>query len=298
MSALALCPWLLLVAAAPQETGACLWSDDFRAFKPIREFAGTKADQSAWVTTPGLHAVPRTSGGVDCSERSAGGWSHLKGRRPYRAAYRFLQVHYAAIEPGAGYRFFAVGLLDPKGKAKCRRAISTVRPGTYTVDSHYVSSAFRDGTADECLVQFTVYGPRKGEGGTITPGSTHTIGWVRLAAEPVNGLAVTLADGSPLGDAIRKGDRLRFRAVLERPAHDVSVEVLVDRSFQPLSINGQPYVQLRKADGGVGRVWEAQVTVGEGTGTFDATRKPVLFQAIVADGRIWRTYASAFVSFE
>ena len=298
MNALALCPWLLLVAAAPGEAGAALWSEDFRAFQPIGAFTGTEADRSAWVATAGLHAVARPGGGIECSERSAGGWSHLTGRRPYGPAYRFLQVHYAAMAPGAGYRFFAVGLLDPKGKAAGRPAISTVRPGIYTVDSHYVSAVFRDGGADECLVQFTVYGPRQGEGGKITPGSTHTIGWVRLAKEPVNGLAVTMADGSPLGDAVRKGDRLRFRVVLERRAHDVSVEVLVDRSYQPLRINGQPYVQLRKAEGKAGRVWAAQVTVGEGTGTFDATRKPVLFQAIVADGRIWRTYASAFVSFE
>ena len=289
---------VLACSAAGGQGRPFLWQDDFTGFRPIREFSGTEADYSAWLVTDGLHAMPLAGGGIRCSERSAGGWSFLRGRRPHDPAYRFLQVHYAAHEPRAGYRFLAADILDAAGKAKCRSAISTVRPGIYTVDTHYVSSVFREGNAGCCVVRFVVYGPSKGEGGLITPGTDHTIGWVRLARQPLNGLAVTMADGAPLGDVIRKGDTLRFRACLERPAKDVSVEVLVARNYQPFPLNGQPYVQLRKADGKMGKAWEAQVTIGAATGTFDGTRSPVLFQAIIADGRVWRTYASAFVSFE
>jgi len=126
---------------------------------------------------------------------------------------------------------------------------------------------------------------------------------------PVNGLAVMMADGSPLPQTLKQGDELLFHVILDAPATDVTVDVMTSHNYKPLPINGQPYVQLLnlvpiEADTqpveGDGTEWCARVKLGEGTGKFDQTKTgyPVVFRARVTGGAIKETYASASVTFE
>jgi len=120
---------------------------------------------------------------------------------------------------------------------------------------------------------------------------------VRLSSVPENGLAVTYADGAPLGESVKPGDVLHLELHLAAPAQDVVVEVLTGPSYAPLAINAEPYVQLHATDE-TARVWVGEVTVGEGTGKFALGGYPALFKASIVGGDITETFASASVSFE
>ena len=101
-----------------------------------------------------------------------------------------------------------------------------------------------------------------------------------LAAQPTDGLAITLADGSPLPRSLKTGDELLFRLFLDQPATDAIVELLRDSWYEPVRINGEPYVQLLKSGKEKdGRYWSAVVKLGPKTDKFKVAGYPVLFRA-------------------
>ncbi len=264
-----------------------LWRDDFTAFESRDKYYWDGQD-TKWVFNPQkFQATPKAGGGIVCTtiaEKGGSGMSHIF---PYDPAYRFFQVYLSGIE-GTGYRFVNVGFGSSSGKPGYRGAVNTARPGIYTVDTHYVHESFRSGAAEKCFVR-TYMGKLR-----------FTFEWMQLVKRPENGLAVTMADGSPLPKALKQGDELLFHLTLEDPATDATVDVMTGSSYSPLQINAQPYVQLVKVGAKDGAEWAAMVKLGEGTGSFDQTKAgyPVVFRATVTGGQIKETYASAFVSFE
>jgi hypothetical protein len=273
-----------------------LWADTFSPFEHAPQFYWDARD-TRWVLSPEtLVAEPAPGGGLIMASRSPKGYAAMSHFFPYDPACRFFQVSLRGIE-GKGYRFTNVALGDGSGKTPCRGCINTARPGIYTVDTHYIHNQFRTGAQRRAFVRMGSAGSRKTADGAPEPGPRFTFDWIRLVDRPLNGLAVTLADGAPLPGSIARGDSLRMEVHLEKPATDVTVEALADSSYKPVSINGAPYVQLARADE-TGRLWVADVTLGEGTTPFKCGGYPLVFRAAVTGGAISETYASAFVSIE
>lgn len=287
------------IPRAGAATDDALWSDDFTQFESRDKYYWDGKD-TKWVFNPAdFKATPKPGGGLVCTsigEKGGSGMSHIL---PYDAAHRFFQVKIGAIE-GAGYRFVNVGFSSSSGKPGYRGAVNTSRPGIYTVDTHYIHDSYRTGTAKSCFVRTYMGKP------------LFTFDWVRLVKRPVNGLAVMMASGEPLPRSLKAGDELLFHLILDEPATDATVDVLTGSSYKPLTINGEPYIQLLNmrpaqrddADSGSapgdGREWVAQVKLGEGTGGFDQSQSgyPVVFRARIVGGQVAETYASASVSFE
>lgn len=271
------------IGAVREGTQNALWSDDFTNFRSRDRYYWDGQDV-VWVADPQRHQVtPRPGGGIVCTSPQEG--SGMSRILPYDPAYRFFQVKIGAIE-GEGYRFVNVGFGNSSGRPGYRGAVNTNRPGIYTVDTHYVSERFRNGEDETCFVT-TYMGPIR-----------CTFDWMRLVQRPEDGLAVTLADGSPLPEVLERGDEILLHLILSEPAADATVSVLAGPGYVPLALNGQPTVQLVKAGNGDGREWAAKVKLGEGTGSFDfpASGYPLVFRANILGGTITETYASACVS--
>jgi hypothetical protein len=272
-----------------------LWSEDFKDFQVAPKYNWDSKD-TKWVTDlQTFHAKASPGGGVTVASAHPQGYAGMTHIFPYEPAYRFFQVDLTKIV-GKGYQFTYVGFGNSSGAPGYRGAVNTARPGIYTVDTHYISDNYRTGKDKQCFLTVGSAGSAKNADGTVTPGPEFTFDWLRLVRLPLNGLIVTLPDGSPLGDAVKQRDTLHLELHLEKPAQDAVVEVQVDASYSPLAINGQPYVQLRRADA-EGRVWAADVTLGPGTGKFEAKGYPPVFKATITGGAIPETYATASVSF-
>ena len=264
-----------------------LWEDDFTDFEFAEKYNWDGKD-TKWVLNPQQHrATPNPGGGIVCTtigETGGAGMSHIF---PYDPAYRFFQVNLSGIE-GTGYRFVNVAFASSSGKPGYRGAVNTARPGIYTVDTHYIHDSFRTGAAKQCFLK------------TYMAKLLFTFDWMRLVRRPVDGLAVMMADGSPLPETLRQGDEVMFHLILDSPAADAVVDVLAKANYEPLQINGEPYVQLVTPPDGDGREWLAQVKLGEGTSKCAETKRgyPIVFRARITGGKIKETYASAFVGFE
>jgi hypothetical protein len=207
-------------------------------------------------------------------------------------------VKIASIE-GEGYKFGTVNFGDSSGKPGTSKSITTNKPGIYTMDTHYVHEMFARGTAKNCFVSLYVAGSGKKEDGSIKPGPKFLFEWLRLTAIPVNGLVVTLKDGSPLPAVLHQGDELILYLNLAKPADDAVVEVLTGPNHLILPINGEPYVQLTRIGENDGREWAAQVQLGAGTGKYDGSSGyPILFRARISGGEIKETYACTAVKIE
>jgi hypothetical protein len=273
-----------LIGMAAGEPNA-LWSDDFTNFQHRDKYYWDGKD-TAWVFDPLKHkATPKAGGGLVCTSPGEGtGMSHIL---PYDAAYRFFQVKIGGIE-GTGYRFVNVAFSSSSGVPGYRGGINTLRPGIHTVDTHYIHDSFRKGAAKDCFVV------------TYMGAILCTFDWMRLVRRPEDGLAVTMADGSPLPVSVKQGDELLLQLVLAKPATDATVDVLVDAGYAPLQINGEPYVQLAKVGAKDGREWAARMKLGPGTGKFDQAKAvyPTVFRTILSGGDLRETYATACVSFE
>jgi hypothetical protein len=122
---------------------------------------------------------------------------------------------------------------------------------------------------------------------------------IRLAQQPTDGLLVTMADGAPLPRVLKLGDRLLFQLFLNEPAKDAVVELQRDSWYEPVRINGEPYVQLLKAGRDKdGRYWSAVVTLGAGTDIFHVEGYPVLFRATITGGALSETLSTVMVDVE
>ncbi len=90
-----------------------------------------------------------------------------------------------------------------------------------------------------------------------------------------------------------------FRLFLEKPATDAVVELLRDSWYEPVRINGEPYVQLLKSGKEKdGRYWSAVAKLGPQTDKFKVTGYPVLFRATLTGGVIKETLSTMLVDFE
>jgi hypothetical protein len=273
-----------------------LWEDNFTDFQTAPQYYWDARDTKWVLNAETFRAAAKPGGGVTVASMSPKGYDAMTHIFPYNPAYRFFQVKLASIE-GEGYRFVDVGFSNPSGTPGYRGAVNTSRPGIYTVDTHYVHDNYRTGKDDRCFIRINAAGSRKNPDDSVTPGPEFTFDWIRLVRRPLDGLAVTLADGSPIRDKLREGDTLHFEVHLTQPAQDVVVEVLTGAGYDPLSINGKPYVQLHPADES-GSVWVGEATLGSGTGKFECKGYPVVFRAVITGGAIDETWASAFVNFE
>ncbi len=283
----------LFAEALPQ---SFLWQEDFTDFQTAPKYYWDGRD-TKWVLDADHFGVrPRSGGGIVYRSRSPRGYSGMTHFFPYDPGYRFFQVKLSRIE-GKGYRFTNIRLGDSSGKPGFRGCINTARPGIYTVDAHCVHESFRNAKRKQAFVNVGSAGAAKKPDGTVSPGPQFTLDWIRLARRPVNGLAVTRPDGSPLGSVLRKGDTIHLEVHLEAPARDVTVGALIDSNYRPFPLNGQPYVQLAPANP-ARTVWSADLAIGPETGTFAPKGYPLVFEAVITAGSIDKTYASAFVAFE
>lgn len=280
---------------ATTEEPNTLWREDFTDFQTAPRYYW-KGQDTKWVLNAKLlRARPLPGGRLAIASQSPKGYAGMTHIFPYRSAYRFFQVKLDSIE-GSGYRFTRVGFADSSGKPGYRVAVNTAKPGIYTVDTHYIHENFRTGKHDKCFLSLGAAGSKKKPDGTAAPGPEFTFDWLQLVRRPVDGLIVTLCDGSPLPPALKQGDCLHFEVHLQQPAQDAVVEVRVDARYAPLAINGRPYVQLVRADK-AGRLWVGEVTLGPGTGKYKPGY-PVLFKATFTGGAIQETFASAVVTFQ
>ncbi len=289
-------PTLVLPAETAGEP--VLWREDFRAFEFNEQLYFDDRD-TKWVLKPAaLQMQPRPEGGAVVRCVSAEGWGGMSRFIPYDPAYRYLQASISDIT-GEGYKWALLNIGDSSGKPGFRSGIHTNRPSIYTLDTHYVNPAFAEGTMKRAYLTLSTAGSTRKEDGSVTPGPAITFDWLQLVRRPVDGLAVTLADGSPLPEVLKQGHELVFRLFLQEPALDATLEVSGNHTYSPIPINGQSSLQLVRMGAGDGREWGAQVKLGEGTGTFDGTQGyPVFFRAVITGGAIKDTYAVAAVKFE
>lgn len=273
-----------------------LWSDDFTNFQTAPQYYWDARDTKWVLNSETFRARPKAGGGIIVASASPKGYDAMTHIFPYDAAYRFFQAKLSNIE-GQGYRFAHVSLSDSSGAPGYRGAINTSRPGIYTVDTHYIHESYRVGRAQKCFLRLNTAGAQKRDDGTVTPGPEFTFDWLRLVRRPLDGLVVTLADGAPLPETVGEGDRLHFELHLSALAQDAVVEVQVGPNYEPLAINGEPYVQLQRGDE-KGKVWVGEVTLGTETGKFTPKGYPVVFRAVITGGMMTETFASAFVEFK
>ena len=271
--------------AAPTDVPPPLWVEDFSRFAHVDRYVTFQ--EQAWVFNPRDYQFELKQPGIVCTSTADAGYSAMTRIWPYDPQYRYFQIKLAAIE-GEGYRFGTVGFGESSGRLKCRGAVQTSRPGIYTVDTHYVHDDFRTGRQKSCFLSLYT-----------NQGIRFTYDWLRLSRLPLDGLSVTLADGSPLPPAIKAGDSLLFRVLLDKPATDVVVELYRDSNYIPVRMNGEPYVQLlktgREKDG---RQWSAVVQLASGTEKVKLAGYPLLFRAVITGGAIRETLANVFVDIE
>ena len=271
-----------VAAAAPP-----LWRDDFSAFKhKPKHYEG---DADAWVLHPADFAAKYDPQGkrLLCTATSAAGYASMGRLLPYSPEHRFFQFSVPQIQ-GEGYQWLNVSFGDPSGKATARPAVQTIRPGRYTADAHALHEVFR--SPEQRQVLLNIY---------VMKGIEYAFTDVSLAAQPTDGLTVTMADGSPVPRTLKTGDELRFRLFLQQPATDAVVELLRDSWYEPVRINGEPYVQLLKAGRDKdGRLWSSTIRLGPKTDKFKVTGYPVLFRAAISGGAIQETLSTLLVDFE
>ena len=285
----------VLFVPPPAETRGdpVLWRDDFSAF-----FEATGAD--IWKINPGdLLAEQGPGGGLILASAAAVGYAGMSRSIPYDKDFRYFQVKIRDLEP-RGYRWIIVSFGSSSGRPGYRGGVHTIQPGVYTIDTHSVNEGFRTGAEKTGFLFVGMTGSQKRPDGTVEPGARGTFDWMQLVRRPVDGLVVTLADGSPLPESLKQGDTLLFRLFLETPAIDVTVETLVNAMYQPIPINAEPYVQLRKVGTKDGRAWAATVKLGPGTGTADGIKcgYPVMFRAMITGGAVSNSMMNAWLRFE
>ncbi len=261
-----------------------LWEDDFTRFEhKLRLYEGAEL---AWALNPSDFTANYDAAAqcLRCTTSSPVGYASMSRLVPYSSEYRCLQFSVQEIR-GDGYKWLSVALSDPSGKQAARSAVQTLKPGRYTVDAHALSDWFRQAGMQQALL--SIY---------VMKGIDYAFSDIRLVQQPKDGLLVTMADGSPIPRVLKIGDRLLFQLFLIEPATDAVVELQRDSWYEPVRINGEPYVQLLKAGRDKdGRYWSAIVTLGEGTDTFHVEGYPVLFRATITGGALTETLSTLMV---
>lgn len=278
--------------------GPVLWREDFTRFTTAAKLNWDGKDDK-WVFNPDkLKVEPQTGGGVVITCTAPEGYAGANHFFPYDSAYRYFQLEISGIA-GAGYRWLVGGFRDSSGAPGFRGGVHTMRPGIYTLDTHYVNAIFRDGRAKTCYLTLSTAGSAKQADGRVKPGPAFSVDWLQLVRRPQDGLVVTLADGAPLPEVLKQGDAVLFRLFLEQPALDATVEVSGGSNYAPIPLNRRNSLQLLRVGTKDGTEWAEQITLGPGTGRFDgSTGYPVFFRAVITGGALKDTYATAAVRIE
>lgn len=291
---------------AETEGQPLLWREDFTNFQAAAKYNWDGKDDKWVLDTTKLSAKAEGPNGAGApsgprvvvasiAPEGYAGMSHLF---PYDPQYRYFQVKISKIE-GEGYRWASVGFGESSGKLPMRMAVQSLKPGLYTVDTHYVNEGFPSGAIKQAFLTIYAAGSSKNPDGSGRMGPKFTYDWLQLVRRPIDGLVITLADGSPLPPVLKEGDELLYRVFLEKPALDVTVEALGGSAYAPVLINKEPYVQLLKAGAQDGREWAATVKLGPGTTKFDgATSYPIYFRANITGGAITDTAATVSLKIE
>ena len=284
--------------AAETAAGPALWREHFTNFQSALKYNYDGKDDK-WVLNPAdLFTEPRPGGGLVIASKSPAGYAGMTHMTPYDKDYRYFQVKISDIEP-KGYRWAVVSFGSSSGKPGYRGGVHTIYPGVYTIDTYHVNESYMKGEEKGGFINVSAPGSQKQPDGTVAMGAKYAYDWMQLVRRPTDGLVVTLADGSPLPASLKQGDTLLYRLFLEKPAVDVTVEALVGSSYQPIAINGEPYVQLQKVGAKDGREWAAQVTLGKGTTKADGTKGyPVMFRAVITGGAIPNSMMNVGIKFE
>ncbi|MCE5238476.1 hypothetical protein LLH23_08285 [bacterium] len=295
-------PAISFVAPKSETEGApVLWREDFSKFETAPKYNWDGKDTKWVLNAEKLSAVPvggAQAPALQVASIAPEGYAGMTHFFPADPQFRYFQVKISKIE-GEGYKWATASCGEGSGKVPCRTGVHTTKSGIYTVDTHYVNEGFANGTLKQAFVSIFAAGSGKNPDGTGKRGPQFTYDWLQLVRRPVDGLIVTMADGSPLPPVLKQGDELLYRVFLEKPALDVSVEALGGASYTPVLINKEPYVQLLRVGAGDGREWAAQVKLGPGTGPFDASKGyPILFRAAIAGGAIPDTSQTVSVKFE
>ncbi len=263
-----------------------LWREDFSHFEQKPRLH--EGSDLAWALNPAeFHArYDDAARCLRCTATSSVGYASMNRLVPYSSDYRCLQLTVPEIQ-GDGYKWLTVALNDPGGNTAARSAVQTLKPGRYTVDTHALHDWFRQAGSPQALL-----------GIYVMKDIDYAFTDLRLTQQPTDGLLVTMADGTPLPRVLKLGDRLLFQLFLNEPAIDAVVELQRDATYQPVRINGEPYVQLLKAGRDKdGRYWSAVVTLGAGTDTFHVEGYPVLFRAVITGGALCETMSTLMVDF-
>ncbi|NUQ61118.1 MAG: hypothetical protein HUU20_01435 [Pirellulales bacterium] len=273
-------------AAALGPSAPPLWRDDFSNFrhKP-KHYEG---DPEAWVLNAQEFLAQRDPQDkrLRCTVTSPAGYASMGRLLPYSSEHRYFQFSVPEIK-GEGYPWLNVVFADPAAKTACS-AVHTIKPGRYTADAHALGEVFRSRGQGQVLLN--IY---------LMKGIAYALDEVSLSSQPPDGLAITMADGSPLPRALKEGDELLFRLFLEKPATDAIVESFRDSWYEPVRINGEPYVQLLKSGKEKdGRCWSAVVKLGPKTDKFKVSGYPLLFRAAVTGGAIQETMSTVMVDFQ
>jgi hypothetical protein len=275
-------------------TDSAMWTDSLAGLAPA-----SNPGNQAWILDPSKVRVKASHrAGAEIASIADAGYASMTRRVPFDSAFRYLQLKIDSIEP-RGYDWVALEVGAADGQRRSREALRTRVPGVYTVDMYALDNSFRAGAARAATLSVTVAGAVKHAGGGVDAGPAFSLGWLRLAREPANGLFVTMADGSPLRERLRPGDTVTFRVHLEQPASDVSVELRAGSAYDPVFLNGEPYVQLERAGTADGRAWSATVVLRTDTVPADGSGAyPILFRAVVTGGAIRSTLATSRLRIE
>jgi hypothetical protein len=271
-----------------------LWLERFASYAQGVPPASTLRDR--WTFDPNaLAVVPGRSGGIIAASTAAVGYAAMSRHFAYAASARYFQVQIGDVV-GEGYRFFSIALRT--GRVSRTPLVAHIG-GLYTIDLHALGPLFTDGETSDLLVSFQLGGSGPMPGGGVQEGPRVPFEWLRLTGDPIDALTVSLADGTPVREELKAGDELVFRVSLRQPANDAIVEWRANPAFAPLSLNGDPYLQLARAGNGDGRQWEAHITLGRDSDRFDGTKGfPLVARAVLSGGPLRETSTPLTVRFE
>ncbi|GEM_PF-7021601 len=194
--------------------------------------------------------------------------------------YPYLQMYIQDIEPIPGYK----GLVVINGSRGGRRMVNmggSYLPGIWTFD--VLNSQRFPGDKDGGLFFLRM----------DFHGGKFVFDWIKMVKIPQNAIVVETVDTR---EKLRKGDKFKIKVFLDEPAIDVTVDILSAYLLHPVSLNGEPYIQLRKSDK-EGRKWEAEVTIeaikpGRISNVNVGDQGRLIFRANILGGKIKNTYTS------
>jgi len=120
-------------------------------------------------------------------------------------------------------------------------------------------------------------------------GGKFLIDWIKMVRKPVDAVIVTKSPEKE--GSLKKGDKVVLEVSLAEKAADVTVDLLTAYLLKPATLDGQPYIQLKKADG-EGKVWKAEITAGEKSDLKKLKAGGLLFRANVLGGKIKQTFTA------